>query len=332
MWCPSHRLELAVRDAFKESDLNSDCENSCKEVYYLFKRATLRWRLFKRQAAIKGLEKRKYKRPSGTRWVEHQYANLESNNHNLPILIAFLDQQIAEPYNQSIKKVKATLEGLRSDLCRTDRIIFNYVKQDILAIIRPLSKVLQENDMILPSLVTNCKRSISVIRKLERLLQRDGAEVFSNADIFPTTSKLLSLHLHQTEETVNIRTTTRSATRRNPHNIHSLYHDFLLDEDIDDAKSQVFEELTTICSALKIALQSRIGPIIEDEIFAAASVFLDTKSYAHVTIDIINAKLKVILQRFDSLLKANNCDIEKLSSELETVQSCHDFPLFDSTK
>ncbi len=162
MWCPSHRLELAIADAFKDSHLNSVREKLSQEVYHLVKRATLRWRLFKRQAIIEGISIRKYKRPSGTRWVEHQRQYLESHNHNLRILMAFLDQQISAPYNQSIRKVKATLQGIRSDLCRTDRLLFNFVKQDVLAIIQPLTKVLQESEIILPALISSCQRSIKV--------------------------------------------------------------------------------------------------------------------------------------------------------------------------
>ena len=81
VWCPSHRLELAIRDAFKESDFNNTCEKDLTDVYYLFKRATLRWRLFKRQAVFMGIKNWKYKRPAGTRWVEHQAANINSHSH-----------------------------------------------------------------------------------------------------------------------------------------------------------------------------------------------------------------------------------------------------------
>ena len=55
VWCPSHRLELAIADAFKDSHLNSVCEKLSQEVYHLFKQATLRWRLFKRQVMINGI-------------------------------------------------------------------------------------------------------------------------------------------------------------------------------------------------------------------------------------------------------------------------------------
>ena len=59
VWCPSHWLELAIADAFKHSHLNSVCEKLSQEVYHLFKRAMLRWRLFKRQAIIEGISIRK---------------------------------------------------------------------------------------------------------------------------------------------------------------------------------------------------------------------------------------------------------------------------------
>ena len=318
MWCPSHRLELAVGDAFEDSQLNSDCEKACRDVYYLFKRATLRWRLFKQQALIENLQKRKYKRPAGTRWVEHQVANLESHNHNLRILIAFLDQQISEPYNSSITKVKPTLEGLRSDICHTDRILFNFVKQDILAIIRPLSKILQENDLIMPSLVSNCKRLISVFGKLEKLFDREGIDAFSNVEIFPATSNIL-LNLHQTEDVVEIRPTTRSATRKNPNNIHSLYYDFLLSGEIKSAETRVLEEMKSITKKLKEVLTTRLGPLLEDEIFVAIALFLDTTSYSKLNVEMIKEKLLVISKRFEKLLLANGCDITKLLSEFEML-------------
>ena len=60
VWCPSHWLELTIADAFKESHLNAVCQQLCQEVYHLFKRAMLlHWRLFKRQAIIEGVSKRK---------------------------------------------------------------------------------------------------------------------------------------------------------------------------------------------------------------------------------------------------------------------------------
>ena len=45
--CPSHKFELSLHNAFKISELNSDCEEEYRDIYYLFRKATLKWRLFK---------------------------------------------------------------------------------------------------------------------------------------------------------------------------------------------------------------------------------------------------------------------------------------------
>ena len=126
VWCPLvHCLELGIRDAFDTSEFNATCEVTCTSIYYLFRKATLRWRLFKWQAFFQDLPFKKYKRPNGTRWVEDQVDNFDSHNFNLPVVIRFLNQHINQPHNASIKKIKLTLESIKSDLCHVDILLFN---------------------------------------------------------------------------------------------------------------------------------------------------------------------------------------------------------------
>ena len=110
--CPAHKLELAIHDAFKTVPLNTECENDSVNIYYFFKRANLKWRLFKRQAIFMGQKLFKYKRPTGTRWVQHQVDALESSIKNLPIFLGFANQQIFDRYNQQMKDSKPKLQGL----------------------------------------------------------------------------------------------------------------------------------------------------------------------------------------------------------------------------
>ena len=91
VWCPAHCLELGIRDAFDTSEFNATCEETCTSIYYLSRKAKLRWRLFKRQASFQDLPFKKYKQPNRTRWVEHQIDNLDSHNFNLPVFIGFLN-------------------------------------------------------------------------------------------------------------------------------------------------------------------------------------------------------------------------------------------------
>ena len=41
-FCPANKIELVIKDAFKQSDLNNDCNKDYVNVYYLFKKANFR--------------------------------------------------------------------------------------------------------------------------------------------------------------------------------------------------------------------------------------------------------------------------------------------------
>ena len=142
--CSAHKIELAIKDTFKQSDLNNNCNKDYVNVYYLFKKANLSWRLFKCQAHFQGIEHIKYKRPSGTWWVEHQVAALKSHIHNFPVFIGFCNNQITNPHNNQIKKIKAKLKGFKDDICETKCLVFEAVKFDVLQILSPVSKTLQK--------------------------------------------------------------------------------------------------------------------------------------------------------------------------------------------
>ena len=70
--CPARKIELAISDAFKESTLNNTCSQNYVNIYCLFRRANLRWWLFKSQAVFEDIKHVRFNRPEGTKWVEHQ--------------------------------------------------------------------------------------------------------------------------------------------------------------------------------------------------------------------------------------------------------------------
>ena len=53
--CPAHKIELAIRDAFEQLELNNSCNNYYTNIYYLFEKTNLWCRLFKRQAQFQGV-------------------------------------------------------------------------------------------------------------------------------------------------------------------------------------------------------------------------------------------------------------------------------------
>ena len=154
--CPTHKTELAKENAFELSTLNNNCNTDYVNIFYIFKKANLKWRLFKRQSIFEEKPYICYKQPNGTCWIEHQSAALNSHINNLLIFIGFCKNQILRPHNIQIKKVKSKLEGYKNDVSETKKVIFEAIKLDILRLLEPVSKTLQEVSLLAPKLLSVC--------------------------------------------------------------------------------------------------------------------------------------------------------------------------------
>ena len=117
------------------------------------------------------LPRRKYKRLLCTRWVEHRTEALDSHLINLPILIGFCDQQISSPHNSTIKKLKSKFEGVRKSVTSVAALIFNSVKLDVLEVVQPMSKILQEASVLSPALLTTCTVTIENTSRMSDLIE-----------------------------------------------------------------------------------------------------------------------------------------------------------------
>ena len=111
--------------------------------------------------------------------------------HNLPFFIGFGNQQIKSQYNKQMNDVKTKLQGMQKQTTNVDKLVFSAIKQDVLAVLIPTSKILQENGLILPNLITICKSAIQNIKKLKRLVEENGSDVFQNVKIFPNCSSFI---------------------------------------------------------------------------------------------------------------------------------------------
>ena len=148
---------LSIGDAFQDCVINQMQEQTYIDIYYFFKKSPLRWRLFKRQAEFLGIKKYRYKRPSGTRWLEHNVASLQSFMNNLLTLIAFCDQQIAEPHNKSMKDVHARIQGMRKNISNVKNLIYSSVKLYVLRVLRPVTKIMQDLTLLTSEFITMCE-------------------------------------------------------------------------------------------------------------------------------------------------------------------------------
>ena len=139
-----------------------------------------------------GFPVHRFKRDLGTHWVEHQVIAISVYLNNLPVTAEFFNHQITSPYNPSMKLVIPKMEGFKKSMCKTSQIVFHTAKSDMLQLIRPVSKILQDNALISPAFITLCQTVINNAQKAHKLLSSKGVDAFLEKNVFPETNKLLS--------------------------------------------------------------------------------------------------------------------------------------------
>ena len=245
--CANHKAELAIHDAFKSSNLNKDCETLLNNIFYLFKKANLKWRLFKRQAEFQGLKCLKYKRASGVRWVAHQVDSTSSFLRNLPILLGFLNHQIATPYNKTMKDVKSTLEGHLKAASKLEILIYLAIRQDILAYLSPFSQTLESERLLAPGAITAMINAQNTMSKISKFLEEKGPAAFYIDALFPTIAKQVWPYLKDSNCAPLFRRSRQDDPDSQDHvtdspelsNKTQLFHDYSMSTKLDNALNKV---------------------------------------------------------------------------------------------
>ena len=123
-----------------------------------------------------------------------------------------------------------------------------------------------------------CRKVIKSFEKLLLLLNRDGKEAFHRDDIFKTASEILE-QLSNEENDIIPERQTRVASAENPNNEFCKFHGYILTGSLDSAMEIKLKEFKTIVESLIKALKSRLEPLLENEVFKAICIILDSESY-----------------------------------------------------
>ena len=273
--CPSHTFELSINDAFGSSVLSNNTEKNYIEIYYFLKKSPLRWRLFKRQSLYMGLDKTCYKRLSGTRWVEHRIAALESHLHNLPILNGFCDQEIKQSHNHIVP----VLEGIHKNIASTKSLLFNSLKLDILNLLQPMSKILQDTSLLSPTFIITCKVTMQNVKCMKKLVEEKQREAFHDNELFHYTRLVLNQLTEEVQKIVP-QHQIHFETAKNPDHNYSLLHDYLLSCGVDESLDAVINEALEIIDKDNF-FDKHFSCFMEDDFLTVTAVFLDTKSYVN---------------------------------------------------
>ena len=217
-----------------------------------------------------------------------------------------------------MKKTVPKLQGILGNITKTNHILFNAIKQDIFAGITPMTKVLQDTHLIFPDLITLCSSAQKTVKKLRKLLDENGAEVFERVDIFPVCSSFLSSINREVADLFPERR-SRSVATENVENY--LFHGYLVKGSTEAAAHQCLREFRKIVQKLEVSLDQRMSSCItKDDFFLAVADVLNTQAYLYKTCDELFLKVSVIVTKFKSLLIANGCQLTKLECELDILR------------
>ena len=130
--------------------------------------------------------------------------------------------------------------------------------------IHPFSKILQDNSLLLPSVISSSAETIKSFDKPVKLLEKEETNAFSHPEIFPAVCKMKDQIVPETNNVLPERQ-TRAAAATNPNNSYSLFHkDYLLQGDLESAHKKVTEVISEIATKLDTYIQQRLNSFVSN--------------------------------------------------------------------
>ena len=109
-----------------------------------------------------------------------------------------------------MKNCKAKLQCLLTDNSDIKKIVFNTIKVNIFSILSPVSKILQESNVLVPQQTTVCSSTIKTVKKMTKLVETHE-DPFLNREFFPTFNKFIEQLKEEPEELLPFRQTRNNA-------------------------------------------------------------------------------------------------------------------------
>ena len=107
---------------------------------------------------------------------------------------------------------------------------------------------------------------------------------------------------------------SRSTVEENT--IHTNIQGFRLRGSIDVALNKTRRQFNSILTTLSEVITNRFEAIIENPIYKAMSIFLDTSTYITVGFEIVVDSMREIAEKFSPQLQANKCNTYRIEDEL----------------
>ncbi|KAJ8317687.1 hypothetical protein KUTeg_005591 [Tegillarca granosa] len=163
VWCLAHRLELAIKDAFKATYIDTVIE-MLESIYYFYKGTAKRFKEAKNIADLLGEHFTKPEKANGTRWVDHKLRAVTKLINNWHIIVTQMENYAEDNSNRQTDRAKIT--GYLRKLKQHKMVWYMAFVKDVLNEISKISLLFQREDITVSSAVTKLQSAEASLRNL----------------------------------------------------------------------------------------------------------------------------------------------------------------------
>lgn len=151
VWCFAHRLELAVKDAFKNTYM-STVVDTLTMIYYFYKGSGKRNKEIQDLSDIMDEHFLKPEKANGTRWVEHKLKAVVKMIRNWKLIIVHLMSYAEDNTNRAEDREKA--KGIITKIRQYKFVYYCHFIADLLGEVTKISLLFQREKINVSSAVT----------------------------------------------------------------------------------------------------------------------------------------------------------------------------------
>ncbi|XP_052223803.1 zinc finger protein 862-like [Dreissena polymorpha] len=173
IWCIAHRLELALKDCFKQEYLQTVVD-VLTSIFYFYRGSSKRCKEAAEIAEVMDTHFTKPERCNGTRWVDHKLRAISKLIKNWKVLVMHMMNYAEDHSNGSEYRAKA--KGILKKMMQFKFLWYIHFMKDLLGTISAVSLQFQREDLVLSSALTKVQ---SANESLHDLGQNDGENIQS---------------------------------------------------------------------------------------------------------------------------------------------------------
>ncbi|XP_021357227.1 zinc finger protein 862-like [Mizuhopecten yessoensis] len=163
VWCLAHRLELAIKDAFKQTYMDTVVD-VLQLIFYFYRGSAKRNKEAHDIADM--MEDHFYKpaKANGTRWVEHKLMAVAKLKSNWKVIVMHIMNYAEDNTNRGEDRAKA--KGIIAKLLQYKFVWYMYFIKDVLLEITRISLLFQREDITVTSAVTKVQSAQLSLRDM----------------------------------------------------------------------------------------------------------------------------------------------------------------------